>query len=107
VWDTAKLAITYIFLFAPESRQRLAGGETTGKPVIIAFAPLPGREGLAARTRRFHHRLISMAFSVALSVALSVAKCLKLRSHKNVGNDNLPNCPTTKEMIEAIAFPAS
>jgi putative ABC transport system permease protein len=37
------LVITHIFLFAPEAQWRLAGGETTGKPVIIAFAPWQGR----------------------------------------------------------------
>jgi len=28
-----------LFSFAPEAQRILAGGETTGKPVIIAFAP--------------------------------------------------------------------
>jgi hypothetical protein len=37
------LIITHIFLFAPEAQRKLAGGETTGKPVIIAFAPWQGR----------------------------------------------------------------
>jgi hypothetical protein len=32
-----------LFGFAPEAQRRLAGGETTGKPVIIAFAPRQGR----------------------------------------------------------------
>jgi hypothetical protein len=37
------LVITHIFLFAPEAQRILAGGETTGKPIIIAFAPWQGR----------------------------------------------------------------
>jgi hypothetical protein len=37
------LVITHIFLFAPEAQRILAGGETTGKAVIIAFAPWQGR----------------------------------------------------------------
>ena len=36
-------------LFALEGRWILAGGETTGKPVIIAFAPWQGR-GTVARS---------------------------------------------------------
>jgi hypothetical protein len=38
-----------LFSFALEARRRLAGGETTGKPVIIAFAPRQGR-GTVARS---------------------------------------------------------
>jgi len=37
------LSLPTFFLFAPEAQRRLAGGETTGKPVIIAFAPWQGR----------------------------------------------------------------
>jgi hypothetical protein len=43
VGQFGKLVITHIFLFAPEAQRKLAGGETTGKPVIIAFAPRQGR----------------------------------------------------------------
>ena len=43
VGQVDNLVITHIFLFAPEAQRKLAGGETTGKPVIIAFAPWQGR----------------------------------------------------------------
>ncbi len=77
------LSLPKTFLFAPEAQRILAGGETTGKTVIIAFAPrqgrgteaprkgfrilefrpapLPGCETSSSRFRWFHHRLMSTA----------------------------------------------
>ncbi len=80
------LIITHIFSLLRRRRGgRLAGGGTTGKPVIIAFAPrqgrgtevrwkkfrcsefrpapLPGCDASALGFRWFHHRLISTALS--------------------------------------------
>jgi len=81
--------------FAPKGQRILAGGETAGKPVIIALAPYKGRgtsqrkkifsflrfasstppgcKMLGFAYRRFHRRLISIALSG------QKAKCLKLR----------------------------
>ena len=86
VGQFAKLVITHIFSLLRRRRGgRLAGGGTTGKPVIIAFAPrqgrgtevrwkkfrcsefrpapLPGCDASALGFRWFHHRLISTALS--------------------------------------------
>ena len=42
--QSVALSLPTFFLLALEAQRRLAGGETTGKPAIIAFAPRQGRQ---------------------------------------------------------------
>src|SRR5215813_10782678 len=52
--EPSRMACLYpnLFSFALEARRILAGGETTGMPVVIAFAPRQGRR-TRARIRGF------------------------------------------------------
>src|SRR5215468_8135636 len=52
------LSLPKSFQFALEAHRRLAGGKTTGKPIVIAFAPRQGR-GTGARSRAISSKFVT------------------------------------------------